>query len=133
MPSVCFRRSYLLQAGEEALQAVVRRFGKAVLTEAPKFKELIEGGYRLTVLSSPPSQTVLESLECLRVAGPVMEPELNPQLEEWLRQTLVFLGSEDSAIRLAAARSAVAVVRSRAEVLMNPFMRYALPLQTALI
>ena len=115
-----------LQGGEQALQAIVRKFGKVVLTEAPKIKELIEGGHKIASLSATGSQTVLESLECLRVAGPVMEPELNPQLKDWLRHALKFLVANDSTIRLAAARSAVAVVRSRTEVLMNLFMECAL-------
>lgn len=114
----CYEEFLCLQGGEEALKAIVRRFGKAVLDEAPKIKELVEAA---SSVGQP--QAILQSLECLRVAGPVMEPELNPYLESWLPQILAFLGSEDSTIRVAAARSAVAIVKSRPEVLMNTFMR----------
>ena len=126
---MCLRKAHILKGGEEALQAVVRRFAKDVLAEAPKVRDLIEGALNSKTSTETDSRATVESLECLRVAGPVMEPELNPELQSWLTRAFGYLNADDSSIRLAAARSVVAVVRSRPETLMNDFTRCALPLR----
>ena len=91
-----------------------------MLSSVPKLKELLELGLSG---AGPDVQVVRQSLHCLRAAGPVMAGALDSQLSDWLRCLDPWLKTELTDVRLLAASAAVALVKSRPQVLMNELIR----------
>ena len=121
--ALCIETLFVLQGGEEALCAVVRLYRGEVLSIVPKIQDLIESGLTADHSSPTETQAILDSLQCLRVAGPVMDHALDAKLGVWLTQLHNGLAHARSIVRTQAAKCAAALVGSRPEILMNELVR----------
>jgi hypothetical protein len=118
------RRRLRLQGGEAALQAVVHRFGPQLATVAPRVLELINSGLTTPVEGVLDAQGAMASLQALRVAGPVMPAEMEPDMLRWLHLVVQHcLRHPRSIVRNLGAKCAAALATSRPDTLIPDILR----------
>ena len=123
-------RCMQVQGAEAALQAMVLRFGPQLMTGLPRLPELISTGLAPSQSlehGSLDQQAAMEALQVLRVTGPLMPDELQPQVRQWLQQLELALRHECSIVRALAAKCAAALAKANPAACLPLLLRWAVP------
>ncbi|BDA40363.1 TATA-binding protein-associated factor 172 [Coccomyxa sp. Obi] len=125
------------QGAEAALQAFARAFGKHLLQKLPRLWEHASASIATNAAAaapghlSPPSaepQAVIDTLQILKVLGPVLDAHLEPHLTSLMPGLASCCLHERRAVHKAAAACSEALASSRPSCVLPSLLRFVVPM-----